>query len=369
MFHVKRSPIDRLRSGLAALEREGLLRHDRPDPEGPRPGAGGPGGLSLRSNDYLGLAGSTGAGASRLVGGDLPEHHRVEEAVARWLGVESSLLFSSGFAANVGLVSALAQPGVLVVSDALNHASLVDGARLGRARVLVSPHLDLDAVRRALRERQEVDAWVVVESYYSMDADSPDLATLASICAEHGAGLLVDEAHAAGIFGPEGRGLAAAAGVCPEGRMVGLGKALGLQGGMVAGPAELRAWLWNHARSFVFSTGASPLLAREAYLRLSVVAAADGARERLRERASRLRAGLEQMGLSVRGHGPIVPVVIGPVDETLRIARALQERGVHVQAIRPPSVPRGTARIRMTVNVHLTDADIDHALTAWRAVV
>jgi 8-amino-7-oxononanoate synthase len=210
---------------------------------------------------------------------------------------------------------------------------------------------------------------VIVESYYSMDADSPDIAALAVTCAEQGAGLLVDEAHAVGVFGPSGRGLCAALGLAPEARVIGLGKALGLSGGLVVSGPEIRTWLWNRARSFVFSTGASPVIAREAQRRLNVVARADAAREILHARAKQLRAGLSAMGLDVRGHGPIIPVVLGDVGRTVEVTRRLADRGLLVQAIRPPSVPQGSARIRMTVNATLTEADVDLALGAWRDAV
>ncbi len=357
-----------LEADLAGLEAEGLLRH-------PRPGSWSPA-RSFCSNDYLGLAsrlpsrsGAAGAGASRLVSGNCVEHEAVEGAVAEWLGAEAALLFTSGYAANVGALSALAQRGDLVVSDALNHASLIDGARLSRARVEVVPHLDLDAMARALRRRTEKRAWVVSESYFSMDADGPDLARLRSLCDETRAGLILDEAHAIGALGPSGRGLAAEAGIAPDVLVGTFGKALGGGGAFVAGPAALRLWLWNRARSFVFSTGLSPATAGANLEAVARVRAADHARRTLAERATQLRDGLVGRGVRVLGFGHIVPWVVGEPAAANALATALQGRGFQVQAIRPPSVPVGTARLRLTVHAGHTEADVSTLLTTLDEVL
>jgi 8-amino-7-oxononanoate synthase len=226
--------------------------------------------LSFCSNDYLALARQTappeesGAGASRLVDGDRTIHARLEDEAAALVGQPSSLVFTSGYAANVGLLSALAGPEDLIVSDALNHASIIDGARLSRARVEVVPHLDVEAVDAALRGRTARRAFVMTESYFSMDADAPDLVALRLVCDRHGAALLVDEAHALGILGPEGRGLCAAAGISADAVVGTFGKAFGAGGAFVAGCDALSRWLWNRARSFVFSTGLSPVVAAAA---------------------------------------------------------------------------------------------------------
>lgn len=251
-------PLQHLDAELAELERRDLLRRP-PPPADPRL-------RSFCSNDYLGLAADppppapSGSGASRLIAGERAEHRELEQRLASWTGTEDALVFSSGYAANVGVLSALASPGDLIVSDALNHASIIDGSRLSRARIAVVPHLDVGAVRAALRTRETGRAWVVVESYYSMDADGPDLAQLRGACDEAGAALLVDEAHALGVLGPGGRGRCAEAGVRPDVLVGTLGKSLGSQGAFVAGRAVLKSWLWNRARSFVFSTGLSPRL-------------------------------------------------------------------------------------------------------------
>jgi 8-amino-7-oxononanoate synthase len=307
-----------------------------------------------------------GAGASRLVSGDTVEHGQLEHALAEWLRVSRTLVFSSGYAANVGTLAALATADDTIVSDALNHASLIDGARLSRAEIVVYPHLDVSAVRAALATRRHRRCWVVTESYFSMDADSPDLRALRIACDEAGAGLIVDEAHAVGVFGPEGRGLCAKEGVVPDVLVGTLGKSFGAAGAFVAGCEELVAWLWNRARSFVFSTGMSPAIARGALEGLRVSLAEPSLRERALTRASQLRSGLERQGISAIGYGVIIPWVVGEPASALRIASDLQHRGIFVQAIRPPTVPAGTARLRMTASAQHSRADVEKALAALR---
>lgn len=369
-------PLAHLRVALDELEAAGLRRRK------PAPHAG----LSYCSNDYLGLAerrlgestARVGAGASRLISGEDEAHAELEGAIAAWLGVETSLLFSSGYAANVGMVSALAGPSDLVVSDALNHASLIDGARLSRARVAVTPHNDADAVRSALASRSEERAWVVVESYYSMDADGPDLGALRAICDEHGAALIVDEAHALGVLGPMGLGRCAEAEVMPDVLVGTLGKSFGTQGAFVAGSHLLRDWLWNRARSFVFSTGLAPMVAETALEALVVMEMRPELRASTLARAAELRAGLARAmeGTNIRllGFGHVVPLLVGDSTDALDLARLVREEGLDVPAIRPPTVPMGGARLRLTVTARHTAEDIaravacvERAVRRWRA--
>jgi 8-amino-7-oxononanoate synthase len=333
----------------------------------------GPEYLSLCSNDYLGyarrsIAGSDeagGSGSSRLVSGDTVTHREAERELAAWVGAESALLFSSGYAANIGLVSALAGEGDTVVSDALNHASLIDGCKLSRARVIVVPHLDLSAVEGALRSaRGARRRWVLTESYFSMDADSPDLGALRALCDSYDAALLVDEAHALGVFGPRGAGLCASAGVRPDALVGTLGKALGLQGAFVAGSEALRAWLWNRARSFVFSTGLSPALAGAASSRVLEIQADDVARSRLFAVAARLREALSERHATAAGYGPIVPWIVGAPADALDLSRSLLEQRIFVPAIRPPTVPPGSSRLRITASAAITEQDLERALRA-----
>jgi 8-amino-7-oxononanoate synthase len=370
MFHVKRATppgLGFLDGALAGAKERDLLR-ERPAPTDGRA-------LSFCSNDYLGLAAeqappeASGAGASRLVTGDRPIHARLEAAAAELVGQPAALVFTSGYAANVGLMSALAGPGDLVVSDALNHASIIDGARLSRARVEVVPHLDVGAVETALRSRTEGRAFVVTESYFSMDADAPDLAAMRQVCDRHGAALLVDEAHALGVLGPEGRGLCAEAGVEADAVVGTFGKAFGAGGAFVAGCPALVAWLWNRARSFVFSTGLSPTVAAAALQGLQLAHDQPERRRRVLGAATLLRDGMVRLGAQPAGFGHILPWVLGEPGRALRMAAALRERGLDVRAIRPPSVPSGTARIRLTVTAAHGSTDIERALAHLAAVL
>lgn len=381
-------PLAHLAGQLEQLEREGLRRRAG-EPMAPAA-------LSFCSNDYLALgsllapAAPSGAGASRLIAGERDEHRRLERAFASWLRVEDALAFSSGYAANVGTVSALAGAGDLLVSDALNHASLIDGARLSRARVVVTPHNDAEAVARALDERTEERAWVVVESYFSMEADGPDLAALRRICDARSAGLYVDEAHALGVLGPDGRGRCAEAGIVPDVLVGTLGKSFGSQGAFAAGRSVLREWLWNRARSFVFSTGLAPVSAAAAVRSLQTVIEQPALSEGVRVRSERLRAGLAGAGARTTrttaarsqveasaehaaplllGFGHIVPVVLGAPARALRWAEHMRDLGVHVLAIRPPTVPAGGARIRLTVTAQHTDDDVDSAVDAFASAL
>ncbi len=362
-------PLPFLTEALEGRRREGLLREPLPLPYPAR---------SFSSNDYLGFAhdaveasGPAGAGASRLVAGDHAPAQNLESALGAWLGLPGVLLFTSGYAANVGTVSALATRSDRVLSDAMNHASLIDGLRLSGARNEVFPHNDLQALEALLEHPAKAGpaprrTFVVAESYYSMDADGPDLRGLRDLCDAKGAVLVLDETHALGVFGPQGRGLAAAAGVVPDVLMGALGKAFGVQGGFAAGAPELRAWLWNAARSFVYSTGISPLLATVARARLAQVQSGDALRENLTRVAHQLRHALTDLGVVPLGHGPIVPWVLGDEGRATALAAGLREQGFHVQAIRPPTVPPGTSRLRLTVTARHTHQDILDLASAIR---
>lgn len=367
--------LDWLDEELARLSREGLLRArvepiDRP---GPRVVRGGVELLNLCSNDYLSLAGRrtegfSGSGASRLIVGDVSVHHALEVALARWLEVESVLLFSSGYAANVGAVAALAARDTVVVSDALNHASLIDGCRLARARVVVVPHRDVGAVEAALRSAPETRRLVVTDSYFSMDGTRAPVGELADVCARFGAALYLDEAHALGVWGPAGRGVAAAVGVRPDVLVGTLGKSFGAAGAFVAGSRALTSWLWNAARSFVFSTGLSPAAASAALDALPEVASGERTARLLRH-AERVRDGLVSRDTVPGSVGPILPILIGDPGRTVGAARALAERGLFVQGIRPPTVPAGTCRLRLTVQADHDPSDLDRAVAVLNEVL
>lgn len=315
----------------------------------------------------------SGAGASRLVSGTTAEHVALERELAEWLGTEAALVFSSAYAANLGLLSALALEGDVIFSDELNHASIIDGCRLSRAETVVVPHRDLAALGAALaRPRAERSVrWVITESYFSMDGTSPELPALRELCDRYEAALIVDETHSLGVFGPEGRGLAAEAAVRPDLLVGGLGKALGLQGGFVAGPLAFHQWLWNRARSFVFSTGVSPWLCARARVHLRYVRAADAQRARLASLATRLERDLSAAGIPAPPgrHGPLFPVIFGTETAALAAAEHLAQLGVRAQPIRPPTVPRGSARLRLSLRADMSDAQLElltaSLLAAW----
>lgn len=371
------NPLSYLSEDLAELARLGLRRFS-----GPVEGESGAL-IDLTSNDYLGLGRegvsretlltlqsvATGARASRLLDGTHPAHQALEASLAQWVGTEASLLFASGYAANVGLLSSLAGPNDVIISDQLNHASIVDGCRLSRATVRVVRHLDLGATEEALRLPAR-RRYLVTESLFSMDGDSPDLLALRRLCDAHQAVLIVDEAHAVGVLGPRGAGLCAAAGMAPDVLVGTLGKALGTSGAFVAGPTVLRDWLWNKARSFVFSTGTSPLIAAITQVNLERVQAADSLRRELQANATALATHLRGAGLAVpsSAHAQIIPVIFGTPEDALDAAQILNQQGIRIRAVRPPTVPEGTSRLRVTLNSRVTAADLAKVTDALLAL-
>jgi 8-amino-7-oxononanoate synthase len=364
---VKQSPLRHLESALAELERANLRRR-RPAPQAWDA-------TSFCSNDYLGLAaisvetsGNPGAAASRLIAGERAEHTALERALSEWLDTESALVFTSGYAANVGLISSLADRGDLIVSDERNHASIIDGARLSRAQVEVVPHLDAVAIGQALSRHPAGRRWVVTEGYFSMDADSPDFRALRAVCDAHDAALIVDEAHSIGVLGPDGRGVMAEQGVIPDVLVGTFGKALGAGGAFVAGSSLLIDWLWNRARSFVFSTGLSPLIAQCALRGVEAAQLRPELRARTALVAQTVRAVLSDLGKPAAGYGHILPVILGSPAAAMDAMARLAEHGVHAQAIRPPTIAPGSSRLRMAASARHTEQDVMTAVTALRAV-
>jgi 8-amino-7-oxononanoate synthase len=321
-------------------------------------------GVAFHANDYLNLASQSGFGArgSRAVVGDSEAVCSLERALADWSGFEDALVLSSGYAANVAALQAVVQPGDRVVSDARNHASIVDGLRLARADVAVVAHLDLSATAAALAARAPgTRGWVVTESYFSMDADSPRLRELSTLCEACEAGLVVDEAHAFGALGPGGRGLCAAEGVTPNVFIGTLGKALGGVGGFVAGSRTLTDLVWNRGRAFVFSTAIGDGTARDLLAAVQRARAADSARSALAENACMMRRALERAGIRCGGVGHIVPVWVGDEGRAARIAEWLLQRGIAIYPMRYPTVALGDARLRLAVSAGLTSDEISSA--------
>jgi glycine C-acetyltransferase len=293
------------------------------------------------------------AGGSRLISGNHAVHEALEQQLAKFLGTEAALAFNTGYMANLGVIPALAGPGDVVVSDALSHASIIDGCRLSKAELRVFPHGDLDALEQTLREvaspRRRV--LVAVDGVYSMDGDTAPLAVMTQLARRWGALLLLDDAHGTGTLGPTGRGTPELEGVAEhvDVWMGTLGKALGSFGAFVAGSFKLRDLLVNVARSFIFSCALSPPQIEAARAALHLVRAEPRRRERLQANAARLRERLARRGVSsAPSTTHIVPVVIGESAPTMAVCERLLERGFYTQGIRHPSVPQGTARLRVT---------------------
>lgn len=380
--------LDRVHATLAELESQGLRRHARPidGPQGPRVVVEGRLVLGLCSNNYLGLANhpalvaaarrgldeeGSGSGASRLISGSMRAHREAEQVLASFVGQGAAALFATGYACNVGVLQALAGREDVIFSDALNHASLIDGARLSRARIVIYEHGNAaDLAQKLKAHRHEgKGAFVVTESLFSMDGDVPDLGALASLAASHDAAFIVDEAHALGVLGPEGGGVCASLGLKPDVVIGTLGKAFGAQGAFAAAHPSVVELIRNRARSYVFSTAPSPALARAAEQAVRLVRDADPLRERLRQHARRLRSGLRDLGYRVLdGDSPIIPVMVGDPEPTMRLSQALLERGVFAHGIRPPTVPAGTGRLRVVPMATHTHDDIEEALAAFAAV-
>ena len=379
---------DILADRLADLEQRGLYRRLRLV-EGAQAGRvrlDGREVLMLSSNNYLGLANhptltraaqaalercGCGAGASRLISGSMALHHELEDRLARLKHTQAALVFPTGYQANVGTLSALMGPDDTILSDALNHASIIDGCRLSRASTLVFRHNDVDHVAELLASCSGAgQRLIVTDSVFSMDGDIAPLAELSRLARRHDAWLMVDEAHATGVFGPHGGGVAEELGLSAaiEIQMGTLGKALGGFGAYVAGSRQLIDWLVNRARSFVYTTALPPSVAATAIAGLDIVAQEPQRRRQLWDNTAFLAEQLTGLGYSL-GHtrSQILPLIIGDAGQTMALAAALLERGIFAQGIRPPTVPAGTSRIRVTPMATHTRQDMQDAVEAFAA--
>lgn len=374
--------MDWLEEDLARLGADGLLRRPRVLASGPAPfvEVDGREALLLCSNDYLGLSGhpalrqaairaierhGVGACSSRLVSGTQAAHRRLEARLSAWLGQPDVRLLPAGFMANLAVLSLLAGRGDVVFSDELNHASIVQGCRLSRAEIVVYPHRDVAALAARMAERRPRArrAVVVTDSVFSVDGDLAPLAELAALSAGNDAALVVDEAHALGVLGPRGRGLAAALGARPDVVVGTLGKAFGVAGAFVAGPVGLGALLDSRAVPHIYTTAQPPALAAAAEAALGLVEEADEARARVAALAARLRAGIQASGLSTGpGESHIVPAMLPGARRVVEASSRLLEKGVFVQALRPPTVRPGTERLRWTATAAHSEEQVDLAL-------
>ncbi len=369
-------PLAWVADGLAALDRAGLRRVVR---HRERPWSH-QGLVEVSSNDYLGLARDprlaeatrrhgvwgAGAGASRLIVGGSTPHERLEAEIAAWKGTQDAVVFSSGYLANVGTIQALVGRGDLVASDELNHASIIDGCRLSGAEVVVYRHGDADHLAALLADRapREGRTLVVTDGVFSMDGDVADLPALCDVAEQVGAMVMVDDAHGSGVLGPDGRGVAAMQGVADRVHvhMATLSKAFGAAGGYVAGRADLVDWLRNRARSFVFDTAPPPTVIGAAREGLRLARTEPERRERALRHARRLAEGLDLPAPAAC----VVPLMIGAPADAMRLMEGLAEDGYLVVAIRPPTVPDGTARLRFSTSAALTTDEVEGLIRAVR---
>ena len=372
---------------LDGLRQKGLLRQIpwMEGPVGPRVRMGRREVILLCSNDYLGISQSPalakaakeamekwgcGAPASRSIAGSLGIHRELEEELAQLKGTSSALLFSTGYMANIGLLTTLLREGDLILSDELNHASIVDGCRLSRAEVWIYRHRDMDHLAELLRRSNHRRRLIVTDGVFSMEGDIAPLREIKELAGRYDAFVMLDDAHATGVLGREGRGTAEHFGLLGqiEVQMGTLGKALGVMGAFVAGERVLIDYLINRCRPFMYTTSPPPPLVAMSKAALKVMREEGWRRERLWENTRRLREGLRELGFRVRGETPIVPVLIGDNRLVMEASRRLLELGVFVQGIRPPTVPEGASRLRVSVSASHGDQEIEEALEAFRQV-
>ncbi len=379
---------------LAALAAAGLLRRRRraDSPCGPNMCIDGKPLLTFASNDYLSLAAEpglieaaclgarrwgVGAGASHFLGGHFGPHEQAEEALAAFVGRERALLFSTGYMANIGIIPALVTRGDAVFADKLNHASLIDGVRLSMAAHHRYPHLDIAALAQMLAASSARSKLILTDAVFSMDGDIAPLPQLLELAERFDAWLMIDDAHGFGLMGPQGRGTAAHFGLPPSDRLLimgTLGKAAGVAGAFVAGDEQVIEWLEQKARTAIYTTAAPPLLAVALLASLKLIEAADDRRAHLRRMITKLhadiapicaRAGWPQMSSSTA----IQPLLVGDNERTLALAEALLAKDIWAPAIRPPTVPSGQARLRISLSAGHTDADMDRLTDALAEIV
>src|SRR6266404_1795945 len=345
-------------------------------------------GINFCSNDYLGLAedprlkhavlesveraARIGGTGSRLLSGHDPAWNELEEEFATFAGTEAAVYFANGYAANLGLLSAVLDKDDLVFSDALNHASLIDGIRLSGARRVIYAHQDLSALEKVLRaqENESCRKVIVTESVFSMDGDVAYLRAMHGLASRYGASLIVDEAHATAVHGPGGAGIVAQAGLTEEVLAVvhTCGKALASAGGFVCGSKVLRDHLVNHARTLIFSTALPTYMAGQILAALRFANGMDPERKLLLDRSNLLATGLNAAGCRTPGeHSQIIPVILGSSEDAVSAAKSLQEQGFAVRAIRPPTVPVGSARLRLSLTTRITNDDAMAVLAALKS--
>lgn len=381
-----------IKEELAEIREKGLYRVIRTveTAQAPRVTIDGRDMILLCSNDYLGLANHPkvkeaaldaiekygfGSGASRLVSGTMTAHREFEERFAKFKGTEAALLFNSGYAANAGVIPAMTGFDDTIFSDRLNHASIVDGCRLSRADFRRYRHLDMKALERYLSYHAKHNGeggrkLIVTDGVFSMDGDIAPLDKILSLAKEYDCMLMVDDAHGTGVLGKSGRGTSEHFGIAPEDidiYMGTLGKALGSYGAYVAGSRELIDYLVNKARPFIYSTSLPPAMAAAAIAAIEIMEDEPERRKRLLKNAATLRHGLRDIGFEIMdSHTQIIPILTGDSDVACKMMDLLMDEGIYVLAIRPPSVPEGTSRLRVTVTSEHSEADLNKAIDAFK---
>jgi len=382
-------PVDFIATELAEIKRQGLYRQLRQvdGEQGPSILLDGREVLNFTSNNYLGLANhpalqtaaiealeryGCGSGASRLISGNMTLHLELEESIAKLKGTESALVFNSGFQANVGILSTLVGEGDMVFSDALNHASIIDGCRLSRAKVVVYPHCNLTHLEAALMKApQKARKLIVTETVFSMDGDIAPMGEIVDLAERHGAMIMVDEAHATGVFGPNGAGVLAEMGLRERVlvQMGTLGKALGGFGAYVAGNRNLRELLINRCRSFIFTTALPPVMMAMAITAIDLLEKEPERRFTLWRNSQHLKNELKDLGFSLgKSSSQILPLIIGDAQDCMSFSESLLAKGIYAQGIRPPTVQPGSARLRITPMATHTDEHLKQAIQAFKEV-
>ena len=388
---MARGSLDYLKAQLDELETQGLRQHPRTLESEQRARArfDGKDVVNLASNNYLGLAAhpklkeaaakaareyGAGSGAVRTIAGTMTLHRELERRFAAFKGAEAALMFQSGFTSNAGTVAAILTPEDVIVSDQLNHASIIDGARLSRAEIKIFPHKDAAAADAILGETKKEGRrqLLITDGVFSMDGDIAPLADLVDVADRHGAIMMVDDAHASGVLGPGGKGTVAHFGIDPKRVDIQVGtlsKAIGVLGGFIAGPPELIEWLVNRGRPYLFSTSAPPPVAAACIAALDVIEAEPERIERLWQNTGFFKEGLEELGFDTgASETPITPVIAGEAQTAQDLSRLLFDEGVFTPAIVFPTVPKGQSRVRTIVTAEHTVEDLQQALDAFERV-
>jgi 8-amino-7-oxononanoate synthase len=341
--------------------------------------------IVFSSNNYLGLANDSiliekalktlqefglGSSGSRLTTGNTEWHEKLEERIASFKRMEAALLFSSGYLANMGVLSSLPEKGDVLLSDQLNHASIIDGCRLSKAETVIYKHVDMNNLEKKLKETQTYTRrFIVTDGVFSMDGTIAPLDQIMKLAKRYDAYVMVDDAHATGVLGESGRGTSELFGVSPDVVIGTLSKAVGVEGGFVTGSRVLIDFLLNHTRTFIFQTSIPPVSCAAAYAALGIIEKSQEKRESLLRKIKIIKSTLEAMGFTVHGENtPIIPVIIGNEETSVKFSKKLQENGIYAPAIRPPTVPKGESRIRLTVTAAHNDAQVEHLLASFKHI-